>query len=194
MSARALLERLTAEGVTVRLDGEDICLLTAPPRTIDKALVAELRAAKAEVVAELRRESDVAQNAVERGRSDAEPAPVKPIPPNTSALSQRGVMCGVCLRADRCYSYRRDDGNCYVCPGCSEWRVAGCLAFTVLERADEAAEARYGACLSCGGSIELHGSPDASKWRRVASLDDVEIAAIRYVLASASAIAREARR
>jgi RNA polymerase-binding transcription factor DksA len=76
----------------------------------------------------------------------------------------------------------------------AEWRVAGCAAFTALERADEAAEARYGACLSCGGSIELHGSPDASTWRRVASLDDVEIAAVRYVLASAGAIAREARR
>jgi hypothetical protein len=76
----------------------------------------------------------------------------------------------------------------------AEWLVAGCSAFTALERADEAAEARYGACLSCGGSIELHGSPDASKWRRVASLDDVEIAAVRYVLASAGAIARDARR
>jgi hypothetical protein len=41
----------------------------------------------------------------------------------------------------------------------AEWRVAGCSAFTVRERADEAAEARYGACLSCGGGIELHGSP-----------------------------------
>ena len=146
MMARALLKRLNAEGVTVRLDGEDICLLTAPPRTIDTALVAELRAAKAEVVAELRRESDVLQYAAERGLYEA------------------------------------------------EWRVSGCGAFTALERADEAAEARYGACLSCGGSIELHGSPDASKWRREASLDDVEIAAVRYVLASAGAIAREARR
>jgi len=72
----------------------------------------------------------------------------------------------------------------------AEWRVAGCLAFTALERADEAAEAGYGACLSCGASIELHGSPDASKWRRVATLDNVEIATVRYVLASAGAIAR----
>ena len=68
----------------------------------------------------------------------------------------------------------------------AEWRVAGCAAFTVLERADEAAEARYGACLSCGASIELHGSPDASKWRRVASLDDVEIVTVRFVLAFGS--------
>jgi hypothetical protein len=145
MTARALLERLNADGVTVRLDGEDICLLTAPPRTIDSALVAELRAAKAEVVAELRRESDVLRYAADRGLYEA------------------------------------------------EWRVAGCSAFTALERADEALEARYGACLSCGASIELHGSPNASNWRRVTSLDDVEIAAVRYVLASAGAIAREAR-
>jgi hypothetical protein len=55
MTPRALLERLTAEGVAVRLEGGDICLLPTPPRTIDDALVAELRAAKPEIIAELRR-------------------------------------------------------------------------------------------------------------------------------------------
>ena len=183
MTARALLERLTAEGVSVRLDGEDICLLTAPSRTIDTALVAELRAAKAEILAELRRRDPAAPM----------PAPVQRIPPEAPTLSQRGVMCGVCLRVDRCYSDVGENGG-FVCLGCAEWRVAGCSAFTVLERADEAAEAHYGACVSCGGSIELHGSPEASKWRRVVSDDDVEIVAVRYVLASADAIAREARR
>jgi hypothetical protein len=142
MTARALLERLTAEGVTVRLDGEDICLLTAPPRTIDKALVAELRAAKAEVVAELRRESDVLQYAAERGLYEA------------------------------------------------EWRVAGCTAFTVLEHADKAAEARCGACLACGASWPMHGSPVPDEWRCVKHPDDVRIVAVRFVLASAAAIAR----
>jgi len=146
MSARALLERLTAEGVTVCLDGDNVRLAATPPRLIDVALIDEVRATKAAVVAELQRESDVLQYAAEQGLYEA------------------------------------------------EWRVAGCSAFTALERADEAAEARYGACLSCGGSIELHGSPDAFEWRRVASHDDVEIAAVRYVLASAGAIAREARR
>ena len=68
----------------------------------------------------------------------------------------------------------------------AEWRVAGCSAFTVLERADEAAEARYGACLGCGGSLELHGSPIASERWRVTSLDDVAIAAVRFVLSLGS--------
>jgi hypothetical protein len=83
-----------------------------------------------------------------------------------------------------------------VCRGTGgEWRKV--QRSRCLERADEAAEARYGACLSCGGSIELHESqesPNASEWRRVTSLDDVHIAAVRYVLASAGAIARKARR
>lgn len=183
MTARALLQRLTAEGVTVRLDGEDICLVTDPPRTIGKELVSELRSAKAEILAELRRRDPAAPM----------PAPAQRKPPEAPTLSQRGVMCGGCLRVDRCYPDVGENGG-YVCLGCAEWRVAGCAAFTALERADEAAEARYGACLSCGGSIELHGSPDASQWRRVATLDNVEIAAVRYVLASAGAIAREARR
>jgi len=145
MTARALLERLNADGVTVRLDGDDICLFADPPRTIDAALVAKLRAAKAAVVAELRRESDILQYAAERGLYEA------------------------------------------------DWRVAGCSAFIALERADEAVEARHGACLACGVSIESHGSPDASKWRRVARLDEVEIAAVRYVLASTSPTADGAR-
>jgi hypothetical protein len=44
----------------------------------------------------------------------------------------------------------------------AEWRLAGCPPFTVLERAGEPGEARYGACLACGAGCELHGSPDPS--------------------------------
>lgn len=144
MTARALLERLTAEGVSVRLDGEDVCLAIAPPREIDRELIEAIRAAKAEVVKELRRESDVLEYAARRGLIDA------------------------------------------------EWRVAGCAAFTVLERADKAAEARYGACLSCGASYLMHGSPASDVWRRVRACDDVRIVEVRFILAKAEAIARGA--
>ena len=89
---------------------------------------------------------------------------------------------------------RREVGESRSCnPTFSEWLVEGCTSFTVLERAQEALEARYGACLSCGGSNEQHGSPEPSAWRRVASLDDVELVTARLVIASAAAIVRRAR-
>jgi hypothetical protein len=76
----------------------------------------------------------------------------------------------------------------------AEWRIEGCSRFTVLDGADEAAEARFGACLSCGASIELHGSPTPSEWRQVADLDDVQLVAVRYVIAAAAAIVRGSSR
>ena len=74
-----------------------------------------------------------------------------------------------------------------------EWRVEGCPRFTILAGADEAEAARGGCCVACGASIELHGSTASPEWRRVDDLDDVELVAVRYVLASATAIARGAR-
>jgi hypothetical protein len=145
MSARALLERLTADGFSVRLDGNDVRLAVEPPRKIDRALIDEIRAAKAEVVEELRRLSEPI-SADDRERLAAE-----------------------------------------------EWRITGCARFTTLRDSDDAREARYGACLACGVSALMHGSPTPSAWRRVADLDDVELVATRFVLASAAAIAREAR-
>jgi hypothetical protein len=169
MTASAVLDNLMRRGGTARVlpTGK---LRIEPATVVDEALLAELKEQRDEIIAELRRR---------------EPKP------DETALTRHGVLCRSCRRLGRGYG---DQETGYVCPACVEWRVTGCAAFTALERADEAAEARYGACLSCGGSIELHGSPDPSKWRRVASHDDVEIAAVRYVLASAGAIAREARR
>jgi hypothetical protein len=172
-----LIAEAHAAGLKLEVEGVDGLRVCHRTNSLpDAVLIARLGENKPAIITELRRQASLLP--------DVSPAVAIP------TLSGRGIICRVCKKLDRCYT----DSEGTVCPGCAEWRGAGCAAFTVLERADEAAEARYCACLSCGGSIELHGSPDASKWRRVTSLDDVEIAAVRYVLASAGAIAREARR
>jgi len=182
-----LIAEAHAAGLELKVEGADglrVCHRTnASP---DAALIARLGENKSAIITELRRQANLLEYANAKPNLLPDVSPAVAIP----TLSRRGIICRVCKKLDRCYT----DPEGIVCPGCAEWRVAGCSAFTALERADEAAEARYGACLSCGGSSELHGSPDASKWRLLASLDDVEIAAVRYVLASAGAIAREARR
>ncbi len=77
MTAQALLERLAREGVAVRLDGGDVCLKASPPRKIDGALVAEVRANKAEIVALLaaKRQAKVTVSAAVRERSYPLPEP-----------------------------------------------------------------------------------------------------------------------
>lgn len=109
MSPRALLDRLSREGVRVRLDGTDVCLTGAPSAVIDADTISAVRAMKAGLVAELQSPS-------------------------------------------------------------TEWTVEGCARFTTLRDCDEAQEAARGCCIACGASIELHGRPGASEWRRVAAL------------------------
>lgn len=188
MSARLLLERLNAQGVSVSLDGEDVCLAVEPPQTIEQGLVAEIRALKAEVVAELRRLSQA-----EREHDDGQQRHGVNLSgdQNTSALgeakrSQRGMVCRLCRRVDRCYA----DAEGPVCPSCVEWQVRGCPGFAVLTTADTEAEMRFGACLRCGSPWAMHGRPDADLWARYADLDDVVPATIRFVLARAREIAR----
>ena len=101
-------------------------------------------------------------------------------------LSQRGMMCRVCHRVDRCYA----DAEGVVCPACAEWEVRGCPGFAVLTTADVEAERRFGACLRCGSPWSMHGCPEPDGWTRHADLDDVAPAATRFVLARAREIAR----
>jgi len=53
MTAEVLLKRLTHAGVSVALDGEELCL--RPGRLLDPQTVAELRARKPEIIAEIRK-------------------------------------------------------------------------------------------------------------------------------------------
>jgi hypothetical protein len=124
MSPRALLDRLSREGVSVRLDGSDVCLTAAPSSVIEAATISAVRAMKAELIAELQSAS-------------------------------------------------------------TEWTVDGCARFTALRDCDEAQAAARGCCIACGASIELHGRPALSEWRRVVHVDDVELVAARYILAKA---------
>jgi hypothetical protein len=53
MSAGSQLDRLSREGVSVRLDGDDVCLTAASSAVIDAVTISAVRAMKAELVAEL---------------------------------------------------------------------------------------------------------------------------------------------
>jgi hypothetical protein len=112
------------------------------------------------------------------------PSSVVDRPP--ARLSPGAKWCQVCGSVDRA----RDDGRGgRTCCQCAEWRIDGCSRFTVLLVADEATEERHGACLACGASWELHARPDVASWRRITDLDNVQIVAIRYVLAVAREVA-----
>jgi len=161
MRAEALLDRLTRGGVSVTLDGDELCL--RPGRLLDPRTVAEVRGHKAELLAELRRRSFPAM------------------------LSPSGKRCNTCGGSDRAYEDGRGGWTCW---RCQEWRIEGCPRFTVRIDTNEVPEATFGACLSCGASIELHGSPAPLEWRRVAGLDDVQLVVIKYILAVATAIVR----
>ncbi len=67
----------------------------------------------------------------------------------------------------------------------AEWRV-DCSAFVTFADANERA-----ACLSCGGSWELHGSPARERWRTVALDEPVAPHVARFVVVKrAEAIAK----
>jgi len=68
----------------------------------------------------------------------------------------------------------------------SEWRV-NCPRFVVAREAGKNGE--LAACLACGGTWELHGSPARELWRVADDTETVETLAVRFVLlAKAQAI------
>lgn len=138
-----------------------ICL--RPGRLLTPKTIAELREHKPALLAEMRRRSAPAQ------------------------LSLDGKRCTICGRIARAYDAGRGG---WTCSRCAEWEIEGCVHFTVLDDADDVAEARFGACLSCGASYALHGNPDPASWRRLSNRDDVQFVEVRYVLAAATAIVR----
>ena len=60
-------------------------------------------------------------------------------------------------------------------------------AFVVAREAKSVGE--LAACIACGGTWELHGSPPRERWRIVDAAESVECIAARFVLAKAQAIA-----
>jgi hypothetical protein len=95
----------------------------------------------------------------------------------------------LCTRCKRIGLVRLIDRVCRRCAADEEWRLDGCAHFTVLRYALDAREAAAGACLACGASHKLHGRPEPGQWRRVDDSQDVELVAVRYVLARAARIA-----
>ncbi len=170
MTAEEIIAEVDAVGGQVVIDGSDLVVRRVPRRLVDV-----IRERKPEIVDLLQRK---------RSRPSVEPLKGPP------TLTTRSVMCAVCHKIDLCY---RGPAGRYVCPRCVEWHVAGCATFTILNTADVEAERRFGTCLACGASWELHGRPRPVSWRRVRDLDDVQLVAVRYVIATAAAIIRGER-
>jgi hypothetical protein len=161
----AIVDRVRAAGVivTLRADGG---IGLRPAARVSPHLVNEIRAHRQEVVDELRRRSTMLEWAT------------------------RGMLCSSCRKVDITLQLP-DDRR--LCASCIEWRVAGCPYFTVLVGVDDVAQAEHGACIACGGSWPLHGSPEYTSWRRVTDADDVELLGTRFVIASAQKLARGPR-
>lgn len=186
-SVDTILEDLKRRGATAKVTplGK---LRIEPGTALDATLLADLKAQRDAIIAELRRRESITlaerEHVVAEGRRADLAAPG---PRSLRTMARRGVICQECRRLGLGYGIDRGP---YVCPECDEWRVLGCAAFTVLKTCDAADEAQCGACLACGASWALHGRPEAGTWRRVTDLDDVCLVAVRYVLAAAKAIAR----
>lgn len=183
MTARAALEQAQSLGVRVVIDGDDLRLRGG--REAVQQIVPVIREHKLEIIAELRK-SHPDDSTAEPG-SETAGFIGDDGPPYT--LTQRGVICRECKRIGRAYPA----GVGFVCPDCVEWRIAGCARFVVLADRDEAEIVERGCCLACGASAELHGSPSPAEWKRVASVDDVQLVEVRYVISVAVAIAKGAR-
>lgn len=118
MTARERLVAARAAGVVVTLKTPKTVGLHGPAEARARVKLM-LAAAKAEVIAELRREQ-------------AEQQPVG-LHLEIGPLSDRGKMCSVCKRVDIC----NDASNGYVCGWCIEWRTVGYSSFTVLADSDQ---------------------------------------------------------
>jgi hypothetical protein len=83
-----------------------------------------------------------------------------------------------------------DDESERLAVGCDNLRVT-CPRYVVADSALEFAE--KGACISCGGSWELHGEPPRNLWHVVDDVEAVLPIKIQYVLAKAIAIVADAK-
>jgi hypothetical protein len=158
VSARDLLAEAERRGARFRLVGNR--LEASPAGAFDDSLIAAIGTLKGEIIAELCR----------RLRDD----------PETSRPAVD--VCGFCFRTDACLT--TIDGT-LVCPACAEWRVTCPLFVVSLCAADVGEKA---ACISCGASWEMHGSPPRDKWRVVDDVESVTLFEARLVLAKAASM------
>lgn len=92
------------------------------------------------------------------------------------------VRCGI---RQQCYCL--DDGST-VCPSCAEWECRPLHVFTLPVALEEEVAQRYGCCLACGGTWELHGCPAANEGVRVADYSSIATMSTRLVLARAHSL------
>lgn len=168
MTAAEIIAEAQRSGIDLARNGDKL-RYHGPAESLAKIkpLLAQHKPA---IIAELRRRSHAAQ-----------PAGSDP------SLSAGSKFCCGCKRLDRCYPL--DDGR-YVCPACLEWRV-DCERFTIA-RSNLGENVERAACIRCGAALAMHDSPPPEAWVIVEddALDEVEIAAARFVLAVAQGIAR----
>lgn len=129
---------------------------------LDESLKRATMLRKPEIMAELRRRALESTGAEVAGDRDTR-------------------SCILCLREQ---DYRLFDNAMLICAACREWRVT-CPYFVIVKSAITTGES--GACISCGGSWELHGKPRRDQWMIVDDADSVPVIEGRLVLA----IARE---
>jgi|GEM_PF-6092894 len=161
VNAKQVLAEAEKRGAHFSIVGER--LKAEPASALDATLIASIAKLKPEIVAELRR---------------------RPIAAEATSLDpdQQVYRCGFCMLIGFCYSL--DDGT-LVCPACAEWRVT-CPAFIISRAAP--GEKKKAACISCGGSWEVHGRPGPNEWRLVDDIEAVPLFEARFVLAKASEI------
>lgn len=157
MTATDVVRRARAAGlrVSLRSDGS----IEMRPATLLRPEIADaVRAHRAEVVEELRREAGAG-----------------------TTPAARCVICG--RQSD---VLKATDGR-DICAACGEWRV-DCSAFTVQHHADVAAERARGACIRCGATWVMHGRPALSSWNRIDQCEAVQLFEARFVVAVADAM------
>lgn len=187
LSVLRLIDLAADSGFELRvqvIDGESFLRVRHSKNANPPAsLIALLQQNKAALIEILRqRDSDM----LEIAPSVLVAPTVKPAA-NRAHRTVDGRICSTCRKVERCFP--EPEGS-FICPACVEWRVQGCLAFTVLKTADEQAERRSGACIRCGAPWLMHGSPSAAHWVRVSDSDTVAMADVQYVIHRAEKIAR----
>ncbi|MHB8703426.1 MAG: hypothetical protein ACYC8W_04680 [Candidatus Tyrphobacter sp.] len=159
-----VLTTAAEHGIVLAAQGKDLQVKGPPTAVCD--LMPALKAHKAEIIAELRR----------RQAQSHDDAPCE-CGSFGEHYDRGGSFDGWKAKLERDREARL-----------SEWRV-DCPRFVVIREAGKNGE--LAACLACGGTWELHGSPARELWRVADDTETVEALAVRFVLlAKAQAIAQ----
>lgn len=100
-------------------------------------------------------------------------------------LSGVEYLCVRCETRQQCYFL--NNGRT-VCSRCAEWECRPPHPFTLSRDLEESVAQRYGCCLACGGSWEIHGRPILAEWVRTSDYLSVGAIITRFVLVTADSL------